>query len=135
MYRLAITRDFIARHFLIGGDWGAENFEHSHHYKVQVLLQGASLDAHGYLVDIVELEAALQETIARYRDRTLNELAPFADRNPSLERFARLLYEDLRDRPVLRDLSLAVTLWENNRDWAAYGPESGVRPSEDDTPR
>lgn len=122
MYRLAVTRDFIARHFLIGGDWGAENVEHSHHYRVQVLLRGDALDAHGYLVDIVELEAALQETIARYRDRTLNELPPFADRNPSLERFARLLYEDLRARPVLQGLSLAVRLWENDRDWAAYGP-------------
>lgn len=134
MYRLAVTRDFIARHFLIGGDWGAENIEHSHHYRVQVLLRGDTLDAHGYLVDIVELEAALQETIARYRDRTLNELPPFADRNPSLERFARLLYEDLRARPVLERLSLAVRLWENDRDWAAYGPGPATRPSEDDMP-
>lgn len=122
MYRLAITRDFIARHFLIGGDWGAENIEHSHHYKVQVLLHGAALDAHGYLVDIVELEAALGEAVGRFRERTLNELAPFAGLNPSLERFARVLYEDLRARPVLEGLGLELKLWENERDWAAYGP-------------
>ena len=121
MYRLAITRDFIARHFLIGGDWGAENHEHSHHYKVQVLLRGEALDRHGYLADIVDLEAALEEAIARFRDRTLNELPPFADLNPSLERFARVLYEDLRERPALQGLGLEVKLWENERDWAAYG--------------
>ena len=32
MYTLGIKRDFIARHFLIGGDWGAENLPNSHHY-------------------------------------------------------------------------------------------------------
>ena len=123
MYRLAITRDFIARHFLIGGDWGAENVKHSHHYKVQVLLRGEELDQHGYLVDIVELEEALAKTIARFRDKTLNDLAPFDGLNPSLERFARVFYEDLHAMLPLNDLSLAVRLWENDRDWAAYGPE------------
>ena len=123
MYRLAITRDFIAQHFLIGGDWGAENFKHSHHYKVQVLLGGAALDQHGYLVDIVELEHALAEIIARFSEHTLNDLAPFADLNPSLERFARVFYEDLNASLALKDVSMAVKLWENERDWAAYGPE------------
>ena len=40
MYRLAVTRDFVAQHYLIGGDWGEENFKHSHSYKVEVLLRG-----------------------------------------------------------------------------------------------
>jgi 6-pyruvoyltetrahydropterin/6-carboxytetrahydropterin synthase len=31
MYTVTITRDFVAQHFLIGGDWGAENQWHSHH--------------------------------------------------------------------------------------------------------
>jgi 6-pyruvoyltetrahydropterin/6-carboxytetrahydropterin synthase len=123
MYRLAITRDFIAQHFLIGGDWGAENVKHSHHYKVQVMLRGASLDAHGYLTDIVELEGALQEVIARYSERTLNDLEPFADLNPSLERLAKVIYEDLRARALLEDVHFTVQLWENDRDWASYGPE------------
>jgi 6-pyruvoyltetrahydropterin/6-carboxytetrahydropterin synthase len=123
MYRLAITRDFIAQHFLIGGDWGAENFKHSHHYKVELLLRGASLNSHGYLADIVELESALQAVISRFSDRTLNELEPFADLNPSLERFAKVLYEDLCARLSLGDVSIAVKLWENDRDWASYGGE------------
>jgi 6-pyruvoyltetrahydropterin/6-carboxytetrahydropterin synthase len=123
MYRLAITRDFIAQHFLIGGDWGAENVRHSHHYKLQVMLRGASLDAHGYLTDIVELERALQEVTARFADKTLNDLPPFAGLNPSLERFARVLHEELCARPILKGLSVAVKLWENDRDWASYGAE------------
>ena len=123
MYRLAITRDFIAQHYLIGGDWGAENFKHSHSYRVEVLLRGAALNQHGYLVDIVELQNALTEIIARFSDHTLNDLTPFAGLNPSLERFARVLYEDLYAKLAVKDLSLVVRLWENDRDWAAYGPE------------
>lgn len=123
MYRLAITRDFIAQHYLIGGDWGAENFKHSHSYRVEVLLRGTALNQHGYLVDIVELESALTEIIAQFRDHTLNDLTPFAGINPSLERFAKVFYEDLCAKLVLQDLSVTVKLWESDRDWAAYGPE------------
>ena len=123
MYRLAITRDFIAQHYLIGGDWGAENCKHSHLYRVEVLLRGAALDQHGYLVDIVELNSALTDIIAQFGDHTLNDLTHFAGLNPSLERFARVFYEALCTKLVLKDLCLTVTLWENDRNWAAYGPE------------
>ena len=123
MYRLAVTRDFIAQHFLIGGDWGAENRKHSHHYRLDILLRGATLDRHGYLADIVEVERAIEATLSRYRDRTLNELEAFADLNPSLERFAKVLHDELN--PVLASdrLSLTLKLWENERDWAGYGSE------------
>lgn len=122
MYQLAVTRDFVAQHYLIGGDWGAENSRHSHAYRIEVLLSGRELDRHGYLVDIVELERALTEIISHYRDHTLNDLAPFAGVNPSLERFARVLHEELRARLSAGNLVLTVKLWENERDWAAYGP-------------
>lgn len=123
MYRLAINRDFIAQHFLIGGDWGAENQKHSHHYRLEVLLRGGALDRHGYLADIVEVERALSDILSRYRDRTLNELEPFADLNPSLERFAKVLYGELQSRLASDRISLSVRLWENERDWAGYGPD------------
>jgi 6-pyruvoyltetrahydropterin/6-carboxytetrahydropterin synthase len=123
MYRLAVTRDFVAQHYLIGGDWGAENFKHSHSYKVEVLLRGKVLNQHGYLLDIVELESALNEIIARFRDHTLNDLASFSGLNPSLERFAQVFYQELFVRLAAKDLSLTVKLWENERDWAAYAPE------------
>jgi 6-pyruvoyltetrahydropterin/6-carboxytetrahydropterin synthase len=125
MYRLALTRDFVAQHYLIGGDWGAENSLHSHAYKVEVLLRGKVLNHHGYLVDIVELESALNAIIAKFRDRTLNDLPPFSGLNPSLERFAQVFHQDILDSLAAQDLSLTVKLWENERDWAAYG----ARPS------
>jgi 6-pyruvoyltetrahydropterin/6-carboxytetrahydropterin synthase len=125
MYQLAISRDFIARHFLIGGDFGDENVEHSHHYRVEVLVEGERLDRHGYLIDIVALEKALLAVIGGFRDRVLNELAPFRGLNPSLEHFARIIWEQLQDSLELPDCRMSVRLWENDRDWAAFTGPAG----------
>ena len=55
MYKVAVTREFIANHFLIGGDWGDENKPHAHHYVVEVSIESDTLNKHGYLVDIVDI--------------------------------------------------------------------------------
>jgi 6-pyruvoyltetrahydropterin/6-carboxytetrahydropterin synthase len=121
MYSVAVKRDFVAQHFLIGGDWGAENSWHSHRYQVEVRLQGSSLDAHGYLVDIVDINTHLEAMIARYRDKTLNDLTEFKDLNPSLEHFARIFCEALSAHIQASNLSeVVVKMWENETTWAAY---------------
>ena len=43
--------------------------------------------------------------------------------NEQGEAEARVFYEDLCAKLVLNDLSATVKLWENDRDWAVYGPE------------
>lgn len=121
MYTLAVRRDFIARHALIGGDWGAENLPNSHHYVLELQLSGETLDQHGYLVDIVEIERLLEETIARYREQMLNDLPEFAGLNPSLEHFARILALSLNDRLTAANIhTLRVVLWEHASAWASY---------------
>ncbi len=62
---------------------GPENQRHSHHYRVEVQLEGTELDQHGYLVDIVDIETQLEALVAYYRDKTLNELPEFKDLNPA----------------------------------------------------
>jgi 6-pyruvoyltetrahydropterin/6-carboxytetrahydropterin synthase len=121
MYTVAVKRDFIAQHYLIGGDWGAENELHSHHYQAEVQLEGAELDRHGYLADIVDIETALDALIARYRDQTLNDLPEFSGLNPSIERFSKILCQSLVERIQAANLSVVtVKLWENDLAWASY---------------
>lgn len=125
-YRLCLQRDFIAQHHLIGGDWGAENQPHSHPYRIELLLEGTALDRHGYLVDLLDVEARLEAVLARYRDRSLNELPEFEGLNPSLEHFARLCCERLVEGLAAPNLSaLTVRLWENNAAWASFRRELG----------
>jgi 6-pyruvoyltetrahydropterin/6-carboxytetrahydropterin synthase len=124
MYTVAVKRDFVAQHFLIGGDWGAENEWHSHHYQVEVRLQGATLDKHGYLVDIVDINMNLEALIAQYRDKTLNALPAFKGLNPSLEHFARIFCQALAERIQAPNLSaIVIQMWENESTWAAYRQE------------
>ncbi len=124
MYRLAVQRDFVAQHFLIGGDWGPENNWHSHHYRVELMLEGHDLDQHGYLVDIVDVEANLNELVARYRDKTLNELEEFKGLNPSIEHFARIFAQAMSARIKAQNISaVTVTIWENEIAWASYRQE------------
>lgn len=121
MYTLGVRRDFIARHFLIGGDWGPENFPNSHHYILELQLDGMELDQYGYLVDIVDVEKHLNETVAYYKDQMLNDKPEFAGLNPSIEHFARILATSLSERIQAANISaLKVVLWENESAWAAY---------------
>jgi 6-pyruvoyltetrahydropterin/6-carboxytetrahydropterin synthase len=121
MYTVAVRRNFIAQHRLIGGDWGAENALHSHHYQLELQLYGESLDRHGYLVDIVDIERVLNERVEHYRDCTLNDQAEFAGLNPSIEHFSRILCQSLSAQIKADNISLVeVRLWENDIAWAAY---------------
>jgi 6-pyruvoyltetrahydropterin/6-carboxytetrahydropterin synthase len=121
MYTISVQKDFIAQHYLIGGDWGLENLEHSHHYRLELQLAGETLDKHGYLVDIVEIESALEALVAHYRDHTLNELPEFAGLNPSLEHFSRILCQALAAHLQATNIaSVTVQLWENEVAWASY---------------
>lgn len=121
MYAVAVSKDLIAQHYLIGGDWGAENELHSHHYRIELILEGETLDRHGYLVDIVDIENILNNLISRYRDKTLNDLPEFAEVNPSIERFSRILCQSLTESIRAPNLAVVtVKLWENDIAWASY---------------
>ena len=124
MYTLGVRRDFIARHFLIGGDWGPENYPNSHHYILELQLKGSELDQHGYLVDIVDVENHLDEIVNYYREQMLNDKPEFAGLNPSIEHFARILATSLSERIKADNISaIKVVLWENESAWAAYKVE------------
>ena len=121
MYTLAVRRNFIARHYLIGGDWGPENLPNSHHYVLELQLSGESLDQHGYLVDLVEVEKHLDEIVAHYKEKMLNDLPEFSGLNPSIEHFSRILCIALNERISAVNISkVKVVLWENEIAWVSY---------------
>lgn len=121
MYTLGVRREFIARHFLIGGDWGPENFPNSHHYTLELQLAGAELDQHGYLVDIVDVEKHLDDVVNYYKEQMLNEKPEFSGLNPSIEHFSRILASTLNNRIKAKNITtLKVVLWEHEHAWAAY---------------
>ena len=124
MYTVAVKRDFVAQHYLVGGDWGPENDPHSHHYAIELQLEGTELDQHGYLVDIVDIETNLEALVEEYRDQTLNDLPAFEELNPSIEHFSRILCLEMDGRILAENITtLTVKLWENEIAWACYRHE------------
>jgi 6-pyruvoyltetrahydropterin/6-carboxytetrahydropterin synthase len=121
MYTVAVQREFIAQHYLIGGDFGPENQPHSHAYRVELRLSGDTLDANGFLVDIDAMAAGLEAVLAAFRDQTLNDLPEFHALNPSIEHLARILCRALRARlPEAGLREVAMTIWESPSAWASY---------------
>jgi 6-pyruvoyltetrahydropterin/6-carboxytetrahydropterin synthase len=118
-YSVTVKRDVIAQHYLVGGDWGRENELNSHRYEIEARYEGASLDEHGYLVDIDVVSGLLDGLVERYRDRTLNDFPEFDGLNPSVEHFARILADALAiDAPNVA--SVEVTVWEDAGAAAGY---------------
>jgi len=120
MFTVGVRRQFIARHYLTGGNWGGENEIHSHHYALEVSLEGPELNEHGYLMDIVEIEERLDKIMSRLQDSVLNELPEFAGLNPSIEHLADQCCQWLQDGLTNPPLScVSVKVFENNDAWAS----------------
>ena len=120
MYELSVSRDFVAPHYLTVPDPGPEGEVHSHHYEADVRFAGPHLDEYGYLVDIDDVESALDALADRYRDELLNEMPGF-DGNPSVERFARVFADETADRlDTTTPQRLTVRMWEDDVAWASY---------------
>jgi 6-pyruvoyltetrahydropterin/6-carboxytetrahydropterin synthase len=84
-------------------------------------LKGATLDQHGYLVDIVDIERHLDALVHHYRDQILNELVEFEGLNPSIENFSRIMCVSLSGDIGETNISrVTVKLWENEIAWASF---------------
>ena len=120
MYELSVSRDFVAQHYLTVPDPGPEGEIHSHHYEAHVRFAGPDLNEYDYLVDIDDVEAALDTLADRYRDELLNDMPAF-DGNPSVERFARIFADEVADRlDAPTPERLTVRMWEDDVGWASY---------------
>jgi len=121
MYSTTVLTDFVAQHYLTVPDPGPEGEPHSHHYEVKLQFRGPELNEYDYLVDIDDAQAALSSLSARYRDAMLNDLPEFEAYNPSVERFARVIFERVTDTVTDDTVTeLRVTVWEDDEAAASY---------------
>ncbi|WP_380679096.1 6-pyruvoyl trahydropterin synthase family protein [Salinigranum sp. GCM10025319] len=121
MYTVTVVRPLVAQHFLTVPDPGPEGEVHSHRFRLEVELAGEELNEYDYLVDIDDVETALDAVETRYTDETLNDLPEFEGYNPSVERFARVVHERVADAVSTEGIDrLTVTVWEDDVANAAY---------------
>ena len=125
MYSVGVARRFAAAHFLINADgdtdWGAEGELHTHTYRLELQLQGAQLDRHGFLIDITAVEATADAAVSRYAGKVLNDLPELSGCNPSVERLAALFCRTCSQAlPAATVQRVTVRLWEKPDAWASY---------------
>lgn len=120
MYELKVITRFAAAHRLTMVGAKCENM-HGHNWKIEVVLRGDRLNAAGVLMDFGDIKAILREIIGRLDHQFLNELPIFEGRQPSSERIAAFVAEQLQHE---LDASIAcvsrVSAWESDDACATY---------------
>lgn len=95
VYELTVQTEFCAAHAI----WirGEREPLHGHNWRVTLVVAGPELDEDGLLCDFHVVERALAEVVGSWRDRSLNDVAPFAPDgrglNPTAEHVAREIAE------------------------------------------
>jgi len=118
-YSISTVRHFSAGHQLAMYDGSLEPL-HEHDWVVKVTVASARLDQIGVVMDFHELERRIDTLLAPMRDRRLNDLPAFTQRNPSAEQVARHIADGL-SLPAGVTLS-EVEVWETPDNSASYRP-------------
>jgi 6-pyruvoyltetrahydropterin/6-carboxytetrahydropterin synthase len=122
MFEVMIEGRFSAAHQLRLPDGGLEPL-HGHDWNVRVVYQGPALDAMGVLVDFTVVKPRLDAVLATLHHANLNELAAFAERNPSAEWVAVHIAEQLAGSAVAPVELALVEVEEEPGCWGRYRPQ------------
>lgn len=95
MYEVRVQADFSAAHFLKDYNGKCENL-HGHNYDVYVHLRGEKLNEGGLLFDFSLIKKMLKTVLKKLDHTNLNDIPIFAQ-NPSAERIAKYIFDNIID--------------------------------------
>jgi 6-pyruvoyltetrahydropterin/6-carboxytetrahydropterin synthase len=120
MYEVTIKKTFSAAHILkeIGGK--CEDL-HGHNFSVEATVRGESLNGEDILIDFRDLKRWINEILEMLDHKYLNEIEVFKGMNPSSERIAGYIHDQLADKVKSSGLNVArVTVWESENARVTY---------------
>ena len=120
MYEISRDLCFSAAHQLRGYGGKCESL-HGHNWRVRVSVRAKELDHLGMVIDFKDLKGAMEKVLDRLDHHLINEVPPFDRDNPSAERIARYVAEEV-DRLLSND-RVAVhrcEVWESEGSRAEY---------------
>lgn len=124
MFELKVKNRFSAAHRLQMVGQKCENL-HGHNWNVEVRVAGNKLNNAGVLVDFGDIKKFVKHTMDKLDHKFLNEIDAFADRQPTSERIAVYIAENIQKRleSLEEDLRVSsVTAWESEDACATYFP-------------
>jgi 6-pyruvoyltetrahydropterin/6-carboxytetrahydropterin synthase len=122
MYRYTVYKqqEFSAAHYLREYHGQCETL-HGHNYIVRIYASANELDGEGMVIDFALLKGALKQVIDRFDHQNLNDVAPFLKTNPTSERLAEHICEEVGRQ--LDDERVRITrcdVWETAANCASY---------------
>ena len=94
---------------------------HEHEYRVEVVIERASLDGRGMVIDLEVVEAALREAVAAIEGKDLDSIRPPQAEAVTVEILARWFHERLADSiAAAGGEALAVRVWESPTAFGGY---------------
>ncbi len=123
MFSVRVEDSFAAAHYLKNYHGKCERL-HGHNYRVRVTVSGKKLNGGGMLIDFGILKDALKEVLTRYDHRNLNELDEFKEGDPSAEKIAYTIYQNLNKLIVTEGIEItSVEVFETEKNLAIYSPD------------
>ncbi len=123
MYEVIVEQQFSAAHYLKDYPGKCANV-HGHNYRVQITVEGATLDSLGMVIEFEVIKQALKPWIDRFDHALLNEIPPFDALNPSAENLAKFFYDETA-RAIGESTARVsyVRVFETEKCSAAYRPK------------
>jgi 6-pyruvoyltetrahydropterin/6-carboxytetrahydropterin synthase len=121
MFELKIMTHFAAAHQLTMVSQKCENL-HGHNWRIEVCVQGETLDEGGILIDFGVIKKHVAEIMQTLDHKFLNELDCF-DGAPSSENIAVYIAKRLQEKIEPAGVTVSrVTAWESDNAAASYLP-------------
>lgn len=94
---------------------------HEHEYRVEVVIERATLDGRGMVVDLDVVEAALREAVATLEGKDLDSIRPPEAEAVTVEILAHWFHQRLADAiAAAGGEALAVRVWESPTAFGGY---------------
>ena len=95
MFTVSVETNFWASHQLVLLD-GSKESVHNHNWSVTADVSSDKLDNMAVVMDFQKLKAMVDNIVAEFDNRLLNEISYFQQNSPSAENVAKYVYEKLR---------------------------------------
>ncbi len=120
MHSIRIESHFSAAHNLRGYRGRCEKL-HGHNWKVEVQIGSSRLNKLAMVCDFKEARKKLEKVLKGLDHSHLNNLAHFKKNNPTSEKIAEFIYNNLKKSFKTGGLILQqVTVWETERAQASF---------------
>lgn len=122
MYELSVDGHFDSAHFLRGYAGDCARL-HGHSWKVTVTVSAQDAGELGMAVDFKTISRSLDAVLGDFDHRTLNDIPPFVEENPTAENLARLIHDRVSAILNTKGVSVsAVSVAESERYRVVFRP-------------